>query len=145
MVAAMRTSPRKPARHSQPPAGLLRAFRCYPPALEQPGIIDLYHPFFTAAGNEWWSQYILNRPIKVDGANNLLVQYVAGITPGLSDSLVIDPVDMGWKSFSFKNIRYRNHDIDIEFSREKGVIIRVDGVVIAQRAALQKVSVVLAK
>jgi hypothetical protein len=74
---------------------------------------------------------------------DLVMQHVAGITPHESDTLTINPVDMGWKSFSLKNIRYRNHDLDIEFSREKGMIIRVDGVVKARTAGLQKVVIKL--
>ena len=69
---------------------------------------------------------------------DLVMQHVAGITPENSDSLVIDPVDMGWRSFSVKNIRYRNHDIDIAFTREKGMTVRVDGIVQSQTAALKK-------
>jgi hypothetical protein len=70
---------------------------------------------------------------------DLLMRHVAGITPAESDNLVIDPVDMGWKSFSVKNIRYRNHNIDVEFTRGKGMTIRVDGIVKAKTAVLQKV------
>jgi hypothetical protein len=48
---------------------------------------------------------------------------------------------MGWESFSVKNIRYRNHDIDVEFTRGKGMTIRVDGMVKAKTAVLQKISI----
>jgi hypothetical protein len=48
---------------------------------------------------------------------------------------------MGWESFSVKNIRYRNHDIDIEFIREKGMTIRVDGIVKAETPGLQKITI----
>ena len=70
---------------------------------------------------------------------DLLMQHVAGITPQDSDDLMIDPVDMGWNSFSVKNIRYRNHDIDIEFNRKKGMLIRVDGIIKSKTTGLQKV------
>ncbi|HEY4108079.1 hypothetical protein, partial [Puia sp.] len=70
---------------------------------------------------------------------DLILQHVAGITPQASDSLVIDPVDMGWKSFAVKNVRYRDHNLDVEFTRVKGMVIRVDGVVKAKTARLEKV------
>jgi hypothetical protein len=71
------------------------------------------------------------------------MQHVAGITPQDSDSLIIDPVDMGWKSFSMQNIRYRNHDIDIEYNRGKGMTIRVDGIAKMESALLQKIAIQL--
>jgi hypothetical protein len=45
---------------------------------------------------------------------DLVIQHVAGITPCETDEILIDPVDMGWESFSLTNVRYRNQDIDIE-------------------------------
>ncbi len=56
--------------------------------------------------------------------HNLLLKYyfqyhIAGITAQESDDLIIDPVEMGWKSFSVKNIWYRNHNIDIEYTQKK--------------------------
>lgn len=53
-------------------------------------------------------------------------------------TILIDPVDMGWESFSLTNIRYRNHDIDIEYSRNSGFVVRVDGQVRAKAAVLQR-------
>src|SRR5436309_678053 len=72
---------------------------------------------------------------------DLVIQHAAGITPQESDSLIINPIDMEWKSFSLKNIRYRNHDLDIEFTREKGMTIHVDGIVKAKTAGLQKIAI----
>ena len=50
-------------------------------------------------------------------------------------------VDMGWNSFSLSNIRYRNHNIDVEFTREKGMTVRVDGIVKANPVGLQKITI----
>ncbi|HSB93675.1 MAG TPA: trehalase family glycosidase [Flavitalea sp.] len=74
---------------------------------------------------------------------DLVMQHVAGISPQDSDTLLIDPIDMGWKSFFVSNIRYRNHDIDIEFSRQEGLIVRVDGMIKAHTARLQRISLQL--
>ena len=79
--------------------------------------------------------------IKFEGEDGKVIEHVAGITPQASDNIIIDPIDMGWESFSLKNIRYRNHDIDIEFTRGKGMIVRIDGVVKSQTASLQKITI----
>lgn len=74
---------------------------------------------------------------------DLLVQHAAGITPQDSDTLLVDPLDMGWEAFTMTNIRYRDHDIDVEFSRGAGLLVCVDGQVRAQAAALQRLSIPL--
>lgn len=74
---------------------------------------------------------------------DILMKHVAGITPQDSRELIIDPVDMGWKSFSIKNIRYQNHDINVVYSKNKGMTVTVDGVVKAKTASLQKVIIEL--
>jgi hypothetical protein len=70
---------------------------------------------------------------------DLVIQHVAGLTPQEGDEVLIDPVDMGWESFSLTNIRYRNHDIDIEYNRDQGMIVRMDGLVRAEAPGLQKI------
>lgn len=45
---------------------------------------------------------------------------------------------MGWEAFSLQNIRYHSHDLDIEYSQEWGLVIRVDGVVRAKAPRLQR-------
>jgi hypothetical protein len=52
--------------------------------------------------------------------------------------LIIDPVEMGWNSFSINKIRNHHHNIDIEFTRKKGMIVRADVIVRAGLTALQK-------
>jgi hypothetical protein len=52
--------------------------------------------------------------------------------------IVIDPVDMGWESFSLSNVRYQNKDIDIEYTQAQGLVVRVDGVVKAKAPQLQR-------
>jgi len=74
---------------------------------------------------------------------DLVIQHVAGITPQETEEIVIDPVDMGWESFSLTNVRYRNRDIDIEYTREQGIVVRVGGVVRATAPQLQRMVVTL--
>ena len=74
---------------------------------------------------------------------DLVVQHVAGLTPQETDELLIDPVDMGWESFSLTNVRYRNRDIVIEYSRSQGLLVRVDGMLRAHAPHLQKISLKL--
>lgn len=74
---------------------------------------------------------------------DLVMKHIAGISPEDSDNLVIDPVDMGWENFSMKNIRYRNHTIDIEYSKKKGMVIKVDGKVKSNTKKLQKETIAL--
>jgi hypothetical protein len=100
--------------------------------VQRPNIAERYDPH---TGKPFMENLDYNHSSWID----LLMRHVAGITPAESDNLVIDPVDMGWKSFSVKNIRYRNHNIDVEFTRGKGMTIRVDGIVKAKTAVLQKV------
>ena len=102
--------------------------------LQKPNIAERYDP-------HTGSPFIENLDYNHSSWIDLLLQHVAGITPQESDTLVIDPIDMGWKSFSFKNIRYRNHDLDIEFTRGLGMKISVDGIVKIKTPALQKVSI----
>lgn len=99
---------------------------------DRPTIAERYDPH---SGKPFVENLDYNHSTWID----LVIQHVAGITPRDTDEIIIDPVDMGWESFSFSNIRYRNHDIDVEFTREKGMIVRVDGVVKARTPRLQKV------
>ncbi len=100
--------------------------------IQRPNIAERYDPF---TGHPFMENLDYNHSSWID----LLMQHVAGITPQESDDLEIDPVDMGWQSFSVKNIRYHNHNIDIAFTREKGMTVHVDGILKAQTAGLQKV------
>lgn len=74
---------------------------------------------------------------------DLIIQHVAGLTPLAADELVIDPVDMGWESFSMTNVRYRNHDLDIDYTRGQGLVVRVDGEVRATAPQLQRLVIPL--
>ena len=104
--------------------------------VQRPNIAERYDPH---TGSPFMEDLDYNHSSWID----LIMQHIAGITPQESDDLIIDPVDMGWKSFSLKNIRYRNHDIDVEFTRNKGMTVRVDGIVKANKAGLQKVVIKL--
>jgi hypothetical protein len=73
---------------------------------------------------------------------DLLIRHIAGITPQETAAIVIDPVDMGWDSFSLSNVRYQNKDIDVEYSRAQGLVVRVDGVVKAQAPGLQRLEII---
>ena len=99
--------------------------------VQRPNIAERYDPH---SGKPFMEELDYNHSSWID----LVIQHVAGVTPQESDSLIIDPVDMGWNSFSIKNLRYRNHDLDIAFTRSKGMEVRVDGIITFQSAALQK-------
>ncbi len=100
--------------------------------VERPNIAERYD---THIGSPFMENLEYNHSSWID----LVIQHAAGITAQESDNLMIGPVDMGWKSLSLKSIRFRNHDIDIEFIREKGMTIRVDGIEKAKTVGLQKV------
>lgn len=100
--------------------------------LHRPNIAERYDPH-TGAGFLDYLDY--NHSSWID----LVMQHIAGITPDTSNKLTIHPIDMNWKSFSFKNIRYRHHDIDIEYEREKGMTIWVDGKIKTRSKKLQKI------
>jgi len=102
--------------------------------VQRPNIAERYDPH---TGNPFMEDLDYNHSSWID----LLIQHAAGITPRESEDLIIDPIDMGWESFSFRNIRYRNHNIDIIFTREKGMTVRVDGIVKANTAGLQIISI----
>ena len=70
---------------------------------------------------------------------DIIIQPAADITPQKTGEILIDPVDMGWECFSLTNVRYRNHDIDINYHREQGFVVCVDGVVRATIPQLQRV------
>jgi hypothetical protein len=73
---------------------------------------------------------------------DLVIQHVAGITPQETGEILIDPIDMGWESFSLSNVRYQNKDIDIEYTQAQGLVVRVDGVVKAKAPRLQKLVII---
>jgi hypothetical protein len=100
--------------------------------LNRPNIAERYDPHTAKPFGE---NLDYNHSTWID----LLIQHVAGVTPGKTDELIIDPVDMGWDSFSLTNIRYHNHDIDVEFTRAKGMTVRIDGIVKASTPRLEKV------
>jgi len=102
--------------------------------VQRPNIAERYDPH---TGNPFMENLDYNHSSWID----LVIQHAAGITPQESDSLIINPIDIGWKSFSLKNIRYRNHDVDIEFTRGEGMTIRVDGIVKAKTVGLQKIAI----
>lgn len=102
--------------------------------VQRPNIAERYDPH---TGKPFMEELDYNHSSWID----IIMQHIAGITPQESNELVIDPVDMGWESFSVKNLRYRNHNIDIEFTRRNGMTVRVDGLVKTKTATLQKVSV----
>jgi hypothetical protein len=99
--------------------------------LEKPGIAERYDPH---TAEPMFANLDYNHSSWID----LVIQHVAGLTPQEADEILIDPVDMGWDSFSLTNLRYRNHDIDIEFTRGQGLIVRMDGVVKAKALGLQR-------
>lgn len=100
--------------------------------IQRPNIAERYDPH---TGSPFMENLDYNHSSWID----LLMQHVAGITPNESNDLIIDPVDMDWKSFSVKNIRYRDHDIDVEFTRGKGMVIRVDGIIKRKEKGLQRI------
>jgi hypothetical protein len=100
--------------------------------ITRPNIAERYDPH---SGKPFLDNLDYNHSTFID----LVIQHVAGITPQDSDEIIIDPVDMGWESFALTNVRYRNHDIDVEFSREKGMTVRIDGIVNARTPRLQKI------
>lgn len=69
---------------------------------------------------------------------DIVMQHIAGITPQGTDELLIDPIDMGWEAFSLTNVRYRYQDIDIEYTRDQGLVVRIDGLVRAKAPRLQR-------
>lgn len=106
--------------------------------IAKPNIAERYDPHSGAP-------FIENLDYNHSSWIDLLIQHIAGITPQDSDELIIDPVDMGWQYFSFKNIRYRNHDIDVEFDRKKGMLVKVDGEERAKESKLRRIAIVLKK
>jgi hypothetical protein len=102
--------------------------------VQKPNIAERYDPH---TGKPFMENLDYNHSSWID----LLIQHIVGITPQSSDSLIIDPLDMGWKSFSLKNVSYRNYNLDIEFTRGEGMTIRVDGIVRSNTKDLQKVCI----
>ncbi len=102
--------------------------------LNKPNIAERYDPH---TAKPFMENLDYNHSSWID----LLLQHVAGITPTDSDEIIINPVDMGWESFSLENIRYREHDIDIVYSKTKGMIVRVDGKVKGKQSKLTKITI----
>lgn len=102
--------------------------------INRPNIAERYDPHTAVP---FFAELDYNHSTWID----LIIQHVAGLTPQNSNELIIDPVDMGWDSFSLRHIRYRNHNLDIEFSRATGLTVRVDGREKANSARLQKLKI----
>jgi hypothetical protein len=58
---------------------------------------------------------------------DLLVKYVAGIRPGGSDTLLLDPLPFPVDRFVLQGVRYRGHTVDICWDASEGYVISVDG------------------
>jgi hypothetical protein len=67
--------------------------------VRRPNIAERYDPH---TAESFFGNLDYNHSSWID----LVVQHVAGITPQESDEILIDPVDMGWESFSLTNIRF---------------------------------------
>lgn len=102
--------------------------------IQRPNIAERYDPH---TAEPMFENLDYNHSSWID----LLIQHAAGITPQDTDEIVIDPLDIGWESYALTNIRYRNHDIDLEFTRKGGLVVRIDGVLRASSPGLQKVTI----
>lgn len=58
---------------------------------------------------------------------DLIVRYVAGITPMPGGRVEFHPIDCGLESFSLRGVRVASHVIDVEFDRKTGFTASVDG------------------
>lgn len=71
--------------------------------------------------HNWHSQY-----------NTVVIENVFGVTPREDDIIELSPVDIGWDSFTVKNLRYHDSDIDILWDKANGGYqLFVDGVKVA--------------
>jgi hypothetical protein len=100
------------------------------PAL--PCIAERYDPH---TAEPFWPELDYNHSSWID----LLVCHAAGLVPQDTDTLVVDPVDMGFEHFALRGVRYRGHDVDIVYRRGTGLAIRVDSVERAAVDGLQRV------
>lgn len=67
--------------------------------------------------HNWHSQY-----------NTRIIEDVIGITPRDDKVFELNPIDVGWDSFTLENISYHGSDITVKWNRETGYELYVDGV-----------------
>lgn len=73
---------------------------------------------------------------------DLVVRYIAGISVEES-RIIVDPVNIGLKYFSLKNLLIRGHRVDVRFGRDGVLSAAVNGKVKAQRQGLGKLTFTL--
>ena len=104
--------------------------------INRPTIAERYDPHTAVP---FFAELDYNHSTWID----LIIQHIAGLTPHDGDELIIDPVDMGWETFSLRHIHYRDHDIDIEYHRDQGLLVYINCKLKAKTSALKKLIVSL--
>ena len=73
---------------------------------------------------------------------DLLVRYVVGLEVG-PDALVIDPLDISLDWFELCGVRVAGRTVDVEFDRQRGLRVRVDGDQVAAAPGLATLTIPL--
>jgi hypothetical protein len=69
--------------------------------------------------------------------NDLLIRHMIGIVPREDGLIEIDPLVKGWRRFSIKDVRYRDHKISVSF--DKRFTVRVDGKTVLDSPSIRRV------
>lgn len=70
--------------------------------------------------HNWHSQY-----------NTLIIEDVMGMTPREDQVIELNPIDLGWDSFSLENISYHDSDVTVKWNEGEGYELYVDCVKVA--------------
>ena len=71
--------------------------------------------------------------------NDLVIRYLAGITPRQDDLIEIDPLLEGMDHFEINDVRYRGHQISVSFNRSTGFTVKIDSLSIIKSRKIQRV------
>jgi hypothetical protein len=71
--------------------------------------------------------------------NDLVIRYLAGITPRQDDLIEIDPLLEGMDHFEINDVRYRGHQISVSFNRSTGFTVKIDSLPIIKSRKIQRV------
>lgn len=74
---------------------------------------------------------------------DFLIRFVIGIHPQVGNKIVFDPVDIGLDRYKISNIQYKGNEISVEWDKQKGYGVRVNGSLVMDMKEPSKVKVEL--
>ena len=69
---------------------------------------------------------------------DLIVRYVAGVTPLPAGRIEFRPIDCGFESFSLHGIHVASREVDVDYDTRSGYTAKIDGVAVERRRNIRE-------